>query len=60
MGGYPFYRRVDRGNAGKLLMISKAGGPVAHSVGRATPGQGVLGSIPAVAARSLLVGSVSV
>ena len=33
---------------------------VAHSVERATPGKEVLRSIPAVAARSLLVGSVSV
>ena len=36
------------------------GGAVAQSVERATPGEEVLGSIPAVAARSLLVGSVSV
>ena len=35
-------------------------GVVAQSVERATPGQQVPGSIPAVAARSLLVGSVSV
>ena len=35
-------------------------GAVAHSVERATPGEEVPGSIPAVAARSLLVGSVSV
>ena len=33
---------------------------VAQSVERANPGEEVLGSIPAVAARSLLVGSVSV
>ena len=33
---------------------------VAQSVERATPGQEVAGSIPAVAAHSLLVGSVSV
>ena len=33
---------------------------VAQSVERATPGEEVLGSIPAVAARSLLVGSVTV
>ena len=38
----------------------KEGGAVAQSVERATPGQEVPGSIPAVAARSLLVGSVSV
>ena len=36
------------------------GGEVAQSVERATPGEEVPGSIPAVAARSLLVGSVSV
>ena len=36
------------------------GGAVAQSVERATPGEEVPGSIPAVAARSLLVGSVSV
>ena len=36
------------------------GGGIAHSVERTTPGEEVLGSISAVAARSLLVGSVSV
>ena len=36
------------------------GAAVAQSVKRATPGEEVLGSIPTVAARSLLVGSVSV
>ena len=36
------------------------GGTVAQSVERATPGEEVPGSIPAVAARSLLVGLVSV
>ena len=36
------------------------GGAVAQSVERATPAEEVQGSIPAVAARSLLVGSVSV
>ena len=36
------------------------GGAVAQSVERATPGEEVPGSIPAMAARSLLVGSVSV
>ena len=35
------------------------GGAVAHSVERATPGEEVLGSIPAVAALSLLVELVS-
>ena len=42
----------------KLLFLK--GGAVAQSVERATPGQEVPGSIPAVAAHSLLVGSVSV
>ena len=37
-----------------------SGSAVAQSVGRATLGEEVLGSIPAVAARSLLVASVSV
>ena len=36
------------------------GGAVAQSVERATPGDEVRSSIPAVAVRSLLVGSVSV
>ena len=36
------------------------GGAIAHSVERTTPGEEVLGSISAVTARSLLVGSVSV
>ena len=36
------------------------GGAVAQSVERATSGEEVLGSIPAEAIRSLLVGSVSV
>ena len=36
------------------------GGAIAQSVERATPGEEVPGSIPDVAARSLLVGSVSV
>ena len=35
------------------------GGAVAQSVERATPGEEVLGATPAMAARSLLVGSVS-
>ena len=38
----------------------KGGGAVAQTVERATLGKEVLGSIPGVAARSLLVGSVSV
>ena len=46
-----------------LLVISRlmyyTGGAVAQSVEHSTPGQEVQGSIPAVAARSLLVGSVS-
>ena len=40
-------------------MISTARGR-AQSVERATPGEEVSGSIPTVAARSLLIGSVSV
>ena len=36
------------------------GGRVAQSVERATPGEEVPGSIPAVIGRSLLVGSMSV
>ena len=45
-----------------LVHVSYAhqGGAVAQSVERPTPGEEVQGSIPAVAARSLLVGSVSV
>ena len=35
-------------------------GVVAQSLERATPGEEIMGSIPPVAARSLLVGSVSV
>ena len=35
-------------------------GVVAQSIRRATPGEEIPGSIPAVATRSLLVGSVSV
>ena len=38
----------------------KGGGAVAQSVERATPGEEVPDSIPAAAARSLLVGSMSV
>ena len=43
-----------------ILSISLIGGAVAQSIERATPGEEVLGSIPAVAARSVLVGSLSV
>ena len=39
---------------------AQGGGGVAQSVERATPGEELTGSIPAVATRSLLVGSVSV
>ena len=42
------------------ISMSVVGGAVAQSVERATPGQEVPGSIPAVAARLLLVRSVSV
>ena len=47
-------RRVNYSSA------STGGGSGSSAVERATPGQEVPGSIPAVAARSLLVGSVSV
>ena len=43
-----------------FLTYSMLGGAVAQSVERATPVEEVPGLIPAVAARSLLVGSVSV
>ena len=43
-----------------FLKCSVIAGTVAQSVERATLGEEVPGSIPAVAARSLLVGSVSV
>ena len=43
-----------------LVSFSLITNAVAQSVERATPGDEVPGSIPAVAVRSLLVGSVSV
>ena len=43
-----------------VIVSVMGGGAVAQSIERATPGKEVLGFIPAVAARSLLVGSVSV
>ena len=43
-----------------VLTLGGGGAAVAQSVERATPDQEVPGSIPAVDARSLLVGSVSV
>ena len=49
--------------AGCMLIkqcVRLVGGAVAQSVERATAGEEVLGPIPVVAARSLLVGSVSV
>ena len=42
------------------FVLTTVGGAVAQSVERATPGEEVPSSIPAVAIRSLLVGSVSV
>ena len=42
------------------VCILRAGGRGSSKVERATPGEEVPGSIPAVAARSLQVGSVSV
>ena len=44
----------------KPASLWEGGGGVAQSVERATPGEENPGSIPAVAAHSLLVGSVSV
>ena len=43
-----------------FFFLSKVGGAVAQLVERATPGEEVRGLIPNVAARSLLVGPVSV
>ena len=43
-----------------ILLFWREGGAVAQSVERSTLGEEVPGSIPAVAARSLLAGSVSV
>ena len=42
------------------VCVGGGGGAVTQSVERATPGEEVPGSISAVAARTLLVGSVSV
>ena len=44
----------------RVVISPSNGGAVAQSVERATPGEEVPGSIPAVAARSLQIGSVSV
>ena len=44
----------------RIGILSPLGGAVAQFVERATPGEEVMGSIPTVAARSLLVESVSV
>ena len=52
--------RSDLPDANNYLTEKERGVAVAQSVERATPGEEVPGSIPAVAARSLLVGSVSV
>ena len=43
-----------------VFSLCQSGGAVAQSVERVTPAEEVPGSIPAVAAHSLLVGSVSV
>ena len=51
---------VNTTNLAGILVNTPEGGLVAQSVEGATPGEEVPGSIPAVAARSLLVGSVSV
>ena len=50
---------VTRLSRGRVPTLGE-GGAVAQSVERATPGEEVWGLIPAVAVRSLLVGSVSV
>ena len=42
------------------ILFIVVGGAVAQSVEHTTPGEDVSGSIPAVATRSLLIGSVSV
>ena len=52
---------ISRSSSASLSLSSaKQGGEVAQLVERVTPGEEVPGSIPAVAACSLLVGSVSV
>ena len=47
-------------NLKRSITVSDAGGRGSSAAERATPGEEDPGSIPAVAARSLLVGSVSV
>ena len=57
-------RDLGGGGGGGIKLAARCpgvlGGAVAQSAERETPGEEVPGSIPAVAARSLLVGSVSV
>ena len=53
-------QQQDGGHQVNEFRLVLGGGAVAQSVERATPGEEVPGSIPAVAARSLQVGSVSV
>ena len=53
------HSRYD-GQADLLILPHVGGGAAAQLVERATPGEEVPGSIPTVATRSLLVGSVSV
>ena len=61
-----YYKACDRSSRHGIVCSAPeergggGGGAVAQSVERATPGEEVPGSIPAVAARSVLVGSVSV
>ena len=50
----------EKTTALNVSMFHKSGGRGSSAVERATPGEEDPGSIPAVAARSLLVGSVSV
>ena len=52
------YRRSDKAANWWICLLGE-GGAVAQSLERATPDEEVVGSIPAVAARSLLVGSMS-
>ena len=54
------FRASSYCHGGEQFNPGRGGGVVAQSVERATPGEEILGSIPAVAARFLLVGSVSV
>ena len=54
-----FIKGAEDGLCANCLLQEGGGKGFAQSVERATPSEEVLGSIPVVAARSLLVGSVS-